>query len=386
MRMIGWELRKIFEWKRVLAALVFCTLFFMLFLTFPLNTFHRNRPMIDNVRVTQSMIEKYGTALDDGEFADFVTFHEEKSRQFDEYLATREDVSALGFSTLAEIRNSDNESPEVFALLDTLYADFDEPWEIQAREHIIEFYEARRARGEAAVGDLSFWGLMLDANQAQRENTLGSLEAYPLFEGYLMANYSEALVQAAAMIAFSIVIIVSPLYLTERHQHMLPIQYASKLGRKLYAKKAIAVALAGAIIALVELSAVFAIYAIKNGTLVFSPVEINSFLSPFQTWFDFTFGQYMLVTALMALILGTGMALLSKAISRIAPIYLTLLAILVPILAGLIHGIYTYLLRSVWSFQFPQWFPFVIYGGIALVVGGIILWQGKHEKKCDILV
>src|SRR5690606_8517626 len=81
MQILLHELKKIFSWKILLLLLLINTILYFLLIEFEIKYFPNGRPDLDLYRVGVEMVEKYGTRIDDHEFADFEKIYEEKKKK-----------------------------------------------------------------------------------------------------------------------------------------------------------------------------------------------------------------------------------------------------------------------------------------------------------------
>lgn len=82
MRIFGYELKKIFNWKLMLVLVIFTGLFYNMFLDFYLGKNYLNgHPGSEDYEIGKMLVTKYGTTLDKAELQDFIRTGCQKNRQ-----------------------------------------------------------------------------------------------------------------------------------------------------------------------------------------------------------------------------------------------------------------------------------------------------------------
>lgn len=360
MRIILFELRKIFEWKRLLVCTFFCAIFAFLFLDFHFR-FFPNGSEVHRFNIVLQMIDDYGFEMDESEFEMFQQQFEDQVAEFNAYLQTRADIQEAGITSFEDLLYSeeDSEIRERIA--------FEEDnlifWELQARHQLI--YEWRHI-------DAWYDGEFDTAIQ-------------PIFDFRIFENWQNIISWTALMIIFSVMIMISPLYLFERKNNMMALQYTTKLGRSLYIKKMIAVALATLIGITFQIGVIFVLYIGVNQTTAFFPIVTNSVWSGGRILrHDISFFHYILVTIGLVYVLGLMFSGISVFASRIAPNHLTVIALQIPLITVFQVFLSNVMIRNPLSNSSFVPHPAIFYLPLIFLVVVILLMQWRKEKKLDI--
>lgn len=173
-------------------------------------------------------------------------------------------------------------------------------------------------------------------------------------------------------------IIATPLYLTDRKNNMILLQYSSKIGRNLFFKKFIAALIAVIAVITVQLACFFCLYR-ENETAIFLPIEISSLFNEFISWYDLTFLQYIILTVISMYVLGIALLFLVAFISSLAPNYMSNIGVQIP-LAFVLFGIgISYLVQDITNLFLPKHFlPIML---VFILAGSAVIFVLKWKKE-----
>ena len=380
MRILWNELKKILTWKMLLLLAVVNSILFFLFIEFYIEYFPNGRPGLDNYNISIEVLEKYGMEIDEEEFVDFKETYATEVKKVDDYLQTRKEFIDSGLLSYEDLRNYKADDEEVDALIWGLYEGEigDTIWELQSREYFIELYKSdettldRWLDGEKSV------------SQQERIDELKKTGQLPVFPDVALDNFKAFIVNVAIAIIFSVVIIISPVFIKDRLGQILAMQYTTKKGRSLYKKKVAAGFISTFLVITILLGIYFSLYTLNN-TSMFFDIPIHKFGSSFH-WYDPTFFQYIILTVIAIYILGFATAFFAMSFSSIVPNYISLIGIQIPYVFLIIALGINYLVNWIISISLPKWLLPVSYSG--LVVAGIlfIVLMWKREQKRDIML
>lgn len=382
MRILLEELKKIITWKIITLLILVSFIIYQLFIVFELEHFPNGRPALDIFLATQEMLEAYGEEMDQKEFAHFKDVYEEKIEEATRYLQSKEEVVSAGMDTYEKFRKADLADEQIASLHSKIIFEenVDVFWEIQAREALIETYENPERYGQGySEGPLN-------AKQSERINELVAGGATTAIFTYLVFdNYNMMIPYVAILIFLSIMIVVLPLYLGDRRNHVEFLQYTSKVGRGLFTRKLTTALVAAFFVITVHLGCFFILYA-GNGTGMFLPLNVHSIINyAFFSWYDLTFFQYILLTVFSIYIIGLSLVFLVACISSIAPNYMTSIGIHVP-LAFILFGFgVRYLVKNVTNIFLPQYFLQIALLCVISLSVGLIFIKYKQEGSRDIV-
>lgn len=328
MNIIFNEIKKIFRPVNVAIIILITAVIWFLFMTFNIENFpNGSDKYIYDVSV--KILNEYGTSMDKEEFEDLKKYREKRAKEASEYLLTKDVFVKSGLSTYDEFVNrAENKSVEK---LDELYSNimFEENnylfWELQELDYAIDRYENK-----------DFWiGLGgLDENQAQKqrhENIRNSDATYSPLNFRIMENYHALIFGITLLILICVPTLVIPIFINDNKNKVNYIQYSSKTGRKLFEKKIVASIVASFVLATVQLGILFVVYK-ANNTYMFWDCNINSAISDMASWYDITFGQYIILSVVLNYIVAFITCMISIFVSSKVSTYISAIGVQIPIL------------------------------------------------------
>lgn len=328
MNIIFNEIKKIYRPVNVAIITLITAVIWFLFMTFNIENFpNGSDKYIYDVSV--KILNEYGTSMDKEEFEDLKKYREKRAKEASEYLLTKDVFVKSGLSNYDEFVNrAENKS---IAKLDELYSNimFEENnylfWELQELDYVIDRYENK-----------DFWiGLGgLDENQAQKqrhESMRNSDATYSPLNFRIMENYHALIFGITLLILICVPILVIPIFINDNKNKVNYIQYSSKTGRKLFEKKIVASIVASFVLATAQLGILFVVYK-ANNTYMFWDCSINSAISGIASWYDITFGQYIILSVVLNYIVAFITCMISIFVSSKASTYISAIGIQIPIL------------------------------------------------------
>lgn len=328
MNIIFNEIKKIFRPVNVAIIILITAVIWFLFMTFNIENFpNGSDKYIYDVSV--KILNEYGTSMDKEEFEDLKKYREKRAKEASEYLLTKDVFVKSGLSTYDEFVNrAENKSVEK---LDELYSNimFEENnylfWELQELDYAIDRYENK-----------DFWiGLGgLDENQAQKqrhENIRNSDATYSPLNFRIMENYHALIFGITLLILICVPTLVIPIFINDNKNKVNYILYSSKTGRKLFEKKIVASIVASFVLATVQLGILFVVYK-ANNTYMFWDCNINSAISDISSWYDITFGQYIILSVVLNYIVAFITCMISIFVSSKVSTYISAIGVQIPIL------------------------------------------------------
>ncbi len=383
MRVTFYELQKIFGWKRVLLTIIFCVIYYFLMIDFQVHFVSRGGAQSGHQLAVQ-MVEDFGLEMDREEFVTFLEATDEAYGRFDELLQSNAELQELGVTSFDSLWNFYVNEPSL-SQEGRLEEELNLLLELMARNVFTSFYESK-----IELGGVWTQEQLGRANQTElqqlRQQEIRNREAQSILSESVFLGYRQMIWMTARMVVLSLVIMISPIYLTERRNRMFSMQYTTKIGRRLFHKKVIASMMAAMIIITIQLGIIFALYS-REGTSMFFQADINSFLVvDHVSWLDITFGQYILLTVGLVYLIGLIMAVLIPFLSRISPNYLTVMGIQIPLVLILFNNFFEYLIFIPTSIFFPPFLVPALYTGLILLVVVLTVVQWRREKTVDIKI
>ena len=328
MRVIFYELKKIWNIKILLAIAVVCAMFYIVFLGFDIKHYPNGHPHIEDVEFCTMLTQKYGTTLEQNEFEEFMTIRSGLVVQIDELIANDT------YCQTAKIRNFD----DLVLLQNTLDRDWTDEetqatdsiynnpqngyvlYKINMLDRIQEFY----------TSDITSRTDIVHARLNEIENSNESLGIISEQTIFSTKNY---IANFAWLVILATIALVSPLLTSDRLRKLQLLQYSSKMGRRIIWKQLTATLLSSFCLTTVLVLVFGAIYA-TNGTQIFWNNYISSFNSGFISSIRLTFGQYVMILVGMVYLLGLAISLVAFTLSRFCSNFIALIAGAIPVTVG----------------------------------------------------
>lgn len=370
MRIILYEMKKIWDWKIIALLIIIATLFYQMFLYYPVEHFRHNHPHIEGHDLTVKMTGRYGTNITEEEFEEFIA--EKKfiyELQMDTYLAADELSKEAGITNTEEYQNFINDyfnetlSEDELELVDKIWLDEQLDnlnYQVQAVNYLEEV--------------VSF-----------DEGSNGILDNY-LFESTM--NYTKDL---AILVILLTLIFVAPLLVSDRSRNIHFLQYTSKNGRKILSQQLIGIVLSAFLLTTINIVG-FGRLILRNDLLVFWNNDIRSFLNLGMTnaFYDLTFGEYLSIAIFFIYLLSISISLIAFALSRYSQNKITLVMKAIPVYA--VFAIVCYHLFNRMLSPFNRFYHLTNLVGVEVILLSLILITGisiviftlRKEKQLDI--
>ncbi|MGM9922920.1 MAG: hypothetical protein ACI35R_01570 [Bacillus sp. (in: firmicutes)] len=380
MQIIINEIKKILNRKMILLLFLVNAILYFLLINFHIEYFPNGRPALDSYNIGIEMIEKYGTGMDEAEMADFKKTYDNQVKEADQLLQSRKEFRDVGIRSYEEFRNMEIENREQHTLRHKILFDekVDMFWELQERERLIESHDQNKEIIDTAISEASM-------GQKERLEEIKVNESFYVYPETAFENFKEFILSVAIAIIISVVLVISPIFIRDRSRQLIDLQYTAKTGRLLYKKKAIAGVLSTLTVITALLAVYFSIYSLNN-TAMFFPVPIYTFIGIGDYyWYDLSFIQYIMLTVIAIYILGIAFALLAMSFSTIAPNFIALIGIQIPIVFPMLTFGLNYLINRIISYGLPKWLVPTSYCALIAVSVLFIFLLWKRERKMDIV-
>ena len=131
---------------------------------------------------------------------------------------------------------------------------------------LIQFYEMKEVSLEA---------YRRDANEQQkaRYDVIGEQGLYPVYPEVALDNFKRFILYVAITIIFSVVLVVSPVFLKDRSRQLLGLQYTARKGRNLYKTKSLAGLISTFLVISTLLIVYFSFYSLNNTSMYFEGTD-----------------------------------------------------------------------------------------------------------------
>lgn len=378
MSLFWMEMKKIFSWKIILLLFFVNIVLYFLLLDFEIRYFPNGRPSLDFFTLEQHMIPKYGKEIDDEEFVDFSLEYEKKVDDANAYIQADESAAVVGLTSYEDLRNIDENDTEQLNYKSLLMFERKEDlfWEIQAREHFMdEIYQFRIT---------SLENELQRGTKAQQEHFEEILknEKFTIYSSTVLDNFRNVKLNIAIIVFISIAILISPLYLRDKIAVIEPLQYSSKKGRSVYQTKWFAGIVSSIVLATLLLAVYLTIYA-SNRTA--SHFNLPLYTMERYSWYDMTFGQYIILSLLLIFVGALMLGILTMGISALVGNTIAIIGVQIVMMFLMIAGVARLLIRDLVSIQSPLWFVPLGYALFFSFVAVFMFITRNREKLRDII-
>lgn len=369
------EMKKILSWKLLLLIGIVNVLLFQLRLEFDLEYFPNGRPATDLFLIEQEIIPKYGATLDESEFQDLKATYDDRVKAANAYFAKEEQSQKLGISSYQDFRNLDTADADLSDYHTEVFFNSGQDflWELQAWESLIEHYETEPLHLETLIKET-------DSARQQHFKEQQTGERPGFYSSTVLDNFYTYKTNMAVIILISIALLMSPVFLRDYRAGLIPLQYTSKHGRKVYRAKWQAGLCSAALLSAVLLAIYMGLYW-TNGTATHFNLPLTSF-GWYDYWYDMTFLQYIFLSVAAVFFVAMLLAILSMAVSTIVPNAIVLIGIQIVVLFIMIAGVVMYLIRDILNIWLPQALVPTGYSVLVLVtiVSAGLIWKREMHK------
>ncbi|MED4452529.1 hypothetical protein [Metabacillus fastidiosus] len=324
------------------------------------------------------MKHSFGKTIDENEYEVFKKSYDERILEANKYLESKPEAVNLGIITYAGLAQGNDENEELNKLRAKIFFEegIDVFWEIQAQNNLMEFYNVK---DRLNYGDNN---IEITKDIENRLKEVANNGSY--FSSLIFMNYNELIKQITFLIIISIAMVVSPLFIKDRLNKLVYLQYSSKIGRNLFKKKLATALITSFLLVTVQLTVFFTLY-LTNDTHIFFDMNVSSFYNGFTSWFDLTFGEYIILTVAAAYLLGLIFTVITAFLSSIVPNYLTIIGIQVPIMFVTFTYVLKYFIERLTEITLPPYFLHISYTILVFIIISMIVIRWQKEKRIDIL-
>lgn len=385
MNLINNEIKKIFRPINIAIITLITAIIWILFISFDIEYFpNGSDKYIYDISV--DILNKYGISMDEEEFKDLKNYREKREDEATEYLLTKDEFINSGLSTYDEYLNraenktlDSNDRKSLDKLHEELFFEEDNYlfWELQELDYVIERYDNK-----------DFWiglgGMDESLSQKQRhEELINSDTSYSPLNFRILGNYHSLIFGITLLILICVPIMIIPIFINDNKNKVNYLQYSSNIGRKLFKKKIIASIISSFIIATVQLGILFVVYK-SNNTYMFWDCSINSAISDMTSWYDMTFGQYIILSVILNYIIAFITCMIAILVSSKVNTYISAIGIQIPLLFALGTWLNNMGMKYLTSTYYYKYSLHLIYFILAGILGFMILTRIKKEKILEI--
>ena len=372
------EIKKIFSWKTILLIVVINILLFKMLIEFDIKHFPNGRPFGDMFKIEQEIIQIYGSDVSEDEIKDFEQRYERKKTEANAFLENDSAAEALNIRTIEDVQDLDNSTDEQKAYHDMLYFEkgTDLVWEIQSYASYLELYKYREESTKS-----SFSWLSEPAKQVVQKRI--NEDKYSFYSDFTLKNFKTYITSVAVTIFISITLLLATLFIGDKRAVVIPLQYTSKKGRKLFGIKWLAGLTSAVLVTAVLTTIYMGLYSTNNTSSHFD-LPLYAF-DNVGYWYDLTFFQYIIIVISLMVFLSIILGGMVMAVSNIVPNRIALIVSIVVILFCMIAGGAYVVIGMLFQIMLPEFLiPIVVIVFVILTIG-LTLFTWKREMKRDIV-
>ncbi len=343
MRILYHELRKIWRPSILLALLALGAMHYYLLMDFSIRFFPNGHLAIEQYQTAREWTEKYGHTMEPAEYADAKAEYEAMQVEVDARLAADPHFAQYGvaswkdYQTFQEqILSQDDGSADLEAYRELSALLFGEEYDfagyrLEERCNALIDYEFRQIWVKKALA------VQTPAEQARKAELLTTPRINGIFANICIDNLSEYACWAGIFAILSVVILLTPFGVRENLSRMPSEQWPTRTGRGICRYQFAAMLLSSAALFLLELLIFGSIYA-TTGTGFFWNSPTQTFLLGDFFWFDLTYGQYVLCSLGMVLLLMLGAAGAVFALSYVSTSSISAILKVLPLTVALVFA------------------------------------------------
>ncbi len=384
MRVIINEIKKLLNIKSIIMITAIFFIIWSLFIgSSYIEYYPQGLPELPQFNLSEQMLKEYGETIDDEEWESFVNDTKELEREADEYLQNDSEAKDIGITSYREFierfEKGFGSQTEYKDEVDKLFSRimFQEEnylfWELENREYLIDRYSQK----EEWLSGRSFENNKKQI--ARMKEVIESEDSDSVFNFAVFRNYNSIIGYFAIIVIITIAFIVSPIFIDDEKSKTNYLQYSSKTGRKLACKKVIAAMISSFLVTTVEIIALLIMYS-KNNSFQFWNCSINGIFNDVTSWFNLTFGQYIILTIIILYIITFIVTSVSIYVSTKAKTYIELIGIQLPVLFVICVFVKALGINEVTYVLFPKYLLHIIYG-ILIIASSIMIFKVIRKEK-----
>jgi hypothetical protein len=396
MRILFNEMKKIWSLKIICVLAVVGALFFYIFMQFYV-VYYRgtDHPKTEQVYYCEELIRLYGPYVSEEQLAEYFSAEWERLVAEAEVYIAAMPVFAEGgvysFADYSALREQDFDIEYTREQTAAIWALNDEECDFLGfkLQTIMRMEDDVGVMGRYIGVPESFWFVLSEKEQNRYLEIVASGENRYVMSGWVYDATNDYTLYFSVLVMLSVLVLVSPLVVSDRHGRVHYLLYSSKYGRRImYAQ--LAATLISAFLLTTLLIVIFGGIFSVNGTKIFWEGSIASDFCYHLSVFPLTYGGW--VTSIVGLLYATALsfAALAFILSRFSSNLITLVIKLVPVFAaaaflcvGLFNALFT--LGNAF-YRFTGVFGTEAYVCVVLVIAGLAaaLLVAKREKRVDV--
>lgn len=368
MRLFLYELKRIWTWQ-VLMLIFFVNIFLNhSIISFDIDNFPNGQPDTQLYEIGEKIIPMFGSEIDAKEYEQLEQMYEEEVKKANAFLSNDPEARKLHLDTYEKFNNIDINDEQQNEYHSKIIFDLNKEfaWNLRAYEIYMDIYKGRE-------DDLTN-SLELGSSQQQK---------YASYTDIAIKNFDTYKMNVAAVIFLSIIILLSPVFMRDKMENVVAIQYTTKKGRRSYRIKWLAGLVSGFVMTLL-LVVRYTIPYLGNHLENYYNLPLSTF-SGYYSWYDLTFIDYIWLSVGVVIVLSILLSILTLTISTIVPNMSALIGVQIVVAFLMIMVGAVFIVQELVKLQYMQYaVPATLIGfAIIVIVSARSAWT--YEMKRDIV-
>ena len=401
MRIIGYELKKIWNPKLLLVIALISALFYYLFMAFLIDHYPNGWPATSDIEYARMLVERYGnTVAEEQVFAFTAEEREQLITRAEKYIKNTPVFAAAGVYSYADLDALRILQSETDDLAELTQEQNDALWAFSFHgDHLGMYFQSLNSLESDIEWFVNFmnghypdlWDSINPREQSRLMQIYENGEHNSVFHWWTYMNTTDYSFYFSVLLVLATLILVSPLIVTDRHSKLHYLQYSSKAGRRILNSQLAATLISSFALTTAMLLVFGGIYT-TNGTVIFWNSYISSvFNHGIYSTLKITYGTWVIVNIVFLYAVSLATASIAFVLSRFSNSLISLVIKLVPMCTALIYissGLFNGLLMMnnlFYSFTRIPGMDIIIcvaLGIIALTSAALVL---KRERRVDVL-
>lgn len=384
--MFGQELRKFFNYKRLIILVFFGGIYFLLFLKPYVKSENRDISYMVGVQFGIELIQRYGMEIDAEEFENMKINLPYPENAVDDFMRHNKTIQSYNIENFWYFLNNERYLDEdVCKTVSSLIGEnIDEEDILDAHMKLMSYgfqIDMMTAYEQEALGK-NGTRVYVDLNRSQQKRVeqRNQKEVFGILPFVVADNLMEVLQFACTFMLLSVSFLIVPYCMKDKLSGMTIMQYTSRPGRAYFLIR-LSAAVSGILLVLIILTGILAVIFYQNQIFFFWDCPLSSFASGFISWYPWTVGTLILAAVGLTILLALGLSMLVFCVTGICGSYITAIGCQLPVLiaAGIFGGVL--MSRFTELVQNPIMVPLVSMGGLAVgLVLGIITYMRERQK------
>ena len=360
MRLLAWELRKIWRPGILAAILLLGAVYYWMFPEFNIEYFCNGPNAQANFQLASEWVAEYGPTLEPEERAELDEQLEEEIQAFAQQIAAIPEAAAAGltdygdFCRFVEDYRSDTAASGGEAdmdrefLVQRVYSGTN--WyRINGIQNTMELYDTQEEYSSMEISDRKAEG-QPEAMIRRAEQLAQPERAHSLLPFSVKDSTREYGKDLAVWCVLSIVLLLSPTLVRDRLRRTRAMQWTSRRGRAVLNTQ-MAAALCSALVLTIINLVIYAVPFLAQGPLQFHACGLGGIWAWGSPWFDWTYGTYLVVLVGLILALALAAAGLTVFLSQYSASYIAMLLKALPLFVAVGAVLGSWLLDMPFSFR-----------------------------------